>query len=545
MPYTPSPALPQTDFDVERGRRNLEYFAQYFFPRHCRYSFSPLHRYLFSRRAEKIASDPPHRHGQLDVVIAPRGAAKSTIMSLVFPIHALLYETDPYIVLFSATQRQASQRLSNIHFLVNDKSLFAKYFPKFYEGKSPRASSRSLTFGEGRMEAFSAGAEVRGINHGAWRPTWIILDDVERSDRVRSLRHRDTLAEWFDEVVANLGNGYTNIDLIGTLLHRDALPVRIGNRPDTVKAQFASIISEASDQTLWDQWRALYQDLNDPGRLLTARAFFDEHRDAMLAGASVLWEQKEDYYALSALRERIGRRAFDKEKQNEPANDEDALFNVQRLRRFRIDRGKLICEPMVLPSGDVPDDGARPTVNISDLSIGGFIDPALGARGGDYAAIVTVATDGVGYAYVLDVWIEVANTSRQVEKIFELNNKWNYDFFGVETVGFQAMLMDSINTASARHRDRGEKWQITLKQMRPRGTKLSRIAHVEPFAASGWLMFNEDLDPVFIDQLENYPNGPHDDGPDALAAAFTLLRDHVFGPLKTSTVSRKQKASSY
>lgn len=284
---------------------------------------------------------PPARRGRHDVILAPRGAAKSTLVSLVFPIHALVYRLDPYILLISATLRQATRRLANLRAALLDNADLRVHFAEELRDVSAR-SNRALEVGPVRIEAWSAGTELRGVTHGPWRPTWIILDDVERSDRVAHGPHRDALVDWFLEVIENLGNGYTNIDVIGTLLHRDALPARLLARPDFTGATFRSILHEAREETLWQQWRAIYHNLDDPDRVRHARAFFDARREAMEAGSDVLWRGKEDYYDLRVLRERLGRPAFDKEKQNAPWADDAHVFDTTQLRRFAVRDGLLL-----------------------------------------------------------------------------------------------------------------------------------------------------------------------------------------------------------
>ncbi len=506
---------------------DLEDFAKQFFPRHCALEWSRLHRYLIERRQAKTAAFPPARRGQLDIVLAPRGAAKSTLMSLVFPVHAMLCGHDPYIVLFSATQRQASQRLANIRSLLLNSKPLQQTFADRLEPGCGRASSKTLTIGNARMDAFSAGSEVRGLGHGEWRPTWIILDDVERSDRVRSARQREALVEWFDEVIVNLGSGTTNIDLVGTLLHRDALPARLMLRPDACAATFVSIESEADRQDLWEAWRARYLNLNDPDRLATARAFFEARSESMLAGARVLWSQKEDYYDLCALRERIGRRAFDKEKQNQPPEDQGQLFHVSSLRRFRIERDRIIRDPPIRATGVAPMDSMSPEIGLGELSVYGFLDPAMGGARGDYAAAAIVGIDRAGNLYVLDVWLERATPSRQIERIFELHELWSCVQFAVESTCFQQVLLDPIREYCEvlRGLGRGRMAQLSVVGRPARGAKTERIARLETKVANGWLLFNASLSRLFLDQLESFPTGRHDDGPDALAGAVALAEE--------------------
>ena len=62
------------------------------------------------RPALPLEKRPPRRLA----IAAPRGAAKTTLKSLILPIHATLHQGERYIVLISATLKQARRRLRNI-----------------------------------------------------------------------------------------------------------------------------------------------------------------------------------------------------------------------------------------------------------------------------------------------------------------------------------------------------------------------------------------------------------------------------------------------
>ena len=55
---------------------------------------------------------------------------------------------------------------------------------------------------------------------------------------------------------------------------------------------------------------------------LAARAFFDANKEAMLAGAVVLWPEEEDLYTLMRMRVESGHTAFEREKQGSPVDPE-------------------------------------------------------------------------------------------------------------------------------------------------------------------------------------------------------------------------------
>ena len=309
-------------------------------------------------------------------------------------------------------------------------------------------------------------------------------------------------------------------------MHKDALPARLGRRPDASHRTFPAIVAEASRDDLWGLWRAIYHDLANPHRDRQAREHFEINRLKMLAGSQVLWEAREDYYSLCALRERIGRAAFDRENQNAPHAEDAAIFDISTLRRFTLAGDRLRCAPPTYASPDQLDNG-RPEIPLADLRIFGYLDPALGSPQGDYAAIAVVGLDPNGYLYLLEAWVDRAPPSIQLARVFDLHARWGFTLFGVETVAFQTLLLTDFEEERARRRSAGRPWELPITHHKPVGAKYQRVAALEPHVRSGWLLFNNDLPDTFIQQLADFPNAPHDDGPDALAAAIDITRRFI------------------
>ena len=126
------------------------------------------------------------------------------------------------------------------------------------------------------------------------------------------------LLEWYNDVIENLGDTYTAVEIIGTLLHPDSLLNNLLLRPDFESRTYRSIEKFADRDDLWTEWRTRYTNLSDPHRIENARAFYEANEHAMLQGAKVLWDAKEDYYTLMTQLTNMGRAAFFKEKQNQP-----------------------------------------------------------------------------------------------------------------------------------------------------------------------------------------------------------------------------------
>jgi len=520
-----------------RCETDPELFCRVFFPRHCRYPFSPLHRHLFRQYCRQQHQPLHEREGRNYAVAAPRGYAKSTIATLLLPIHDVVYRGEGYIVIVSATLPQSVGKLKNIRAELAENRMLRECF----EPQISRITSRQIVVNDIAIEAFSVGTELRGITYRHWRPTKIVIDDGEDSDAVESPEQREKLTMWFNEVLENIGNGYTNVIVVGTVLHSDSLLANILKRPDFQSRTFRAVETFAENTTLWEQWRARFNDLSDPCRAETARSFFELNRDTMLKGARVLWPEKEDYYDLMCQLTTRGRKAFFKEKQNDPRHHEAQLFDPETFRYFTLEQSseQIAGEQIVQP-------GSSRQVSLDRLVRFGFLDSALGGAGSDFAAVATVGRDEHGYLYVLDVWMERASPTRQIEKIFDLHALWNYRLFGFEANCFQSLLAQPIEQERQRRRKAGRPWDLPIEQVSHRENKLRRIASLETLIANGWLLFSPTLGEEFFQQCEQFPRAAHDDGLDALEAAVSLARTGAIGrPLPASTRRSSRHLTSY
>jgi predicted phage terminase large subunit-like protein len=478
------------------------------------------------------------RHGQNYAVAAPRGYAKSTIASLLLPIHDIVYCTEGYIIIISATLPQSVGKLKNIRAELAGNRMLREC----YEPRIGRVTARQLIANDIAIEAFSIGTQLRGITHRQYRPTKVVIDDGEDSEAVESPEQREKLAVWFNEVLENIGNGYTNVIVIGTLLHPDSLLANILKRPDFDVRVFRAIESFAENTALWEQWRARFNDLSDPRRVETALMFFEPRREAMLKGARVLWPEKEDYYDLMSQLTTRGRKAFFKEKQNDPRHHEAQLFDAELFRYFSLaaspcasvsPQSELVNRESKIENGDsapsnpqseIENPKSEIVIPLDRLVRFGFLDSALGGADSDFAAIATVGRDEHGYLYVLDVWMERASPTRQIEKIFDLHELWDYRLFGFEANCFQSLLSQPIGDERRRRLDAGRAWDLAIQEVTHRENKLRRIAALETLITNGWLLFSRGLSELFIQQCEQFPRGAHDDGLDALEAAVSLAR---------------------
>lgn len=316
---------------------NLHGFARIFFPHHARLPFGSMHRELLRLHRKNAQTTGPleRRSARRSAIAAPRGYAKSTYKTLILPLHSTLYAREGYIIILSATLKQAQQRLKNIKAELETNQLIKDVFRE-ETARRGKWTEKSIQINDVQIDVYSAGTEIRGISHRQWRPTLVLLDDIEDSKSAHSAHRREKLHEWYNEVIENIGDTYTAVEIVGTLLHPDSLLARLLQRPDFESRTFRAIEQFADRADLWEEWRKLYANLADPARLETARAYFNQNRAEMLRGTSVLWHTKEDYYELMTQLITRGRPAFFKEKQNAPSAAEDAFFDLSRAVKFQL-----------------------------------------------------------------------------------------------------------------------------------------------------------------------------------------------------------------
>lgn len=444
----------------------------------------------------------PGKQGTRQAVAAPRGHAKSTNLTFKDDLHAILYGYKHYILIMSDVADQAMGFLEAIKEELEDNDAIYEDFGDL-TGRVWRDDVIVTKTGI-KVQAKGAGQKVRGLKHKNWRPDLIVLDDIENDENVRTPEQRAKLESWFYKAVSKCGDSYTDIIYIGTILHYDSLLSKVLKNPGYQSRKYKAVIS-FSRSPLWEQWAELYADLTDEGRQETARAFFEVHKAEMLEGTEVLWEQKLSYYDLMEMRLTEGDAAFNSEEQNEPINPEDCLFNEEWFEYF--DMSEL----------DLRDK--------KRFKIVGFVDPSLGrSKKSDYSAIITLGQDiETGYLFVLDADVMRRHPDQIIEDCIQKalwldkDHGRKYDAFGAETNQFQWFLKEQLAKESAK---RGV--YLPIVEVYQTSDKTMRIQTLQPYVKNKYLRFRKNQK-TLLEQLKFFPMADHDDGPDGLEGAVSLI----------------------
>ena len=509
--------LPLTGEDGLRrklGAIDMEFFGRAYFPHYFSRPSPEFHReldaiwqqgilkgrYPLTPADTKAISRLP---GVRRAVAAPRGHAKSTNLTFKGTMHSTLYGYKHYPIIISDSSEQAEGFLDNIRVEFEENTAILEDFGAL--AGSVWRSNVLLTKTNIKIEAIGSGKKIRGRKHRNWRPDLIILDDVENDENVRTPEQRKKLKDWFDKAVSKCGDDYTDIIYIGTLLHYDSLLAKTLSNPAYRSIKYKAVIRFSQADDLWQQWETIFTDLSNDDRESEALAFFQAHKEAMLEGTQVLWEEKLSYYDLMVMRVSEGEASFNSEEQNEPINPDDCLFMEEWFDYYN-----------------------EAEVNFGDPAFDffGFIDPSLGkTKRSDFSAIVTLAKHkGSGYMYVVDADIERRHPDRIIADVLA-KERWlrasfghGYRKLGAETNQFQWFLKEELAKASAK-----AGLYLPIEEVQQTSDKVMRVQTLQPDVKNKYIKFNR-RHKRLLEQLTQFPMGAHDDGPDALEGARSIAK---------------------
>lgn len=511
-----------------RCATDLELFALTYFPHYTGHPFNAFHRDVFT---ETVFGERSIRRARA----APRGYAKSTITALIKPIHDVCYGLENFIVIISNTSSQACSKLKDIRSEILTNSALVDAYGIHFPRKNPGESAYEVHCRghKTKFEAYGAGTEIRGIRYGADRPSKIVVDDSEHSDEVFNEELRQKYEDWYFQVISNIGNEFTNIEFIGTVLHRESLLSHLLLNPAYDGRTYKAVISWSEREDLWNEWKALYTNLDNIDRVRDSDEFYKKNESLMLQGVEVLWPEKEPYLFLMKEMVEKGKRNFLKEKQNEPLAADDALF--EKIHWYReVDKGVI-----------VESSGAFISWDYLKHTAYGALDPATGqtkakrGKGGDYSCILTGFQDPKGRLLVHHDWTKRAPPTQYINGLFELHEQFNYNKFGVETNLYRNLLLPNIMTEKKRREEERRKkishyeLKLAFYDIEAVDNKEKRIYTLEPKVTHGHILFNRALSKTFMDQIDSFPKGDHDDGPDCLEMLYGLVN----GRFKPAAIS--------
>jgi predicted phage terminase large subunit-like protein len=332
--------------------------------------------------------------------------------------------------------------------------------------KSGAANRWDLDGREGGMTAAGVGGPITG--KGAH--LLIVDDPIKNDEEARSATFREKQWQWWQSVATTRLRPGALIVVIQTRWHRDDLTGRI--------------LRQAEETG--HKWR-----------VVKFPAFAEEHDELGRQAGEALWPD---------------------------------VFTQQRLESIKASHSNYYWSamyqqnPQAEGSAEWPDSFFGPSIWFNEWPDRWIckvvaLDPSKGtdSKFGDYSAFAKIMVAG-GKVYV-DADLAIRHTSVITDTAVEIQKTFQPDWFGIEVNQFQQLLAEDIEL-----RAQERSIVMPLYTLDNRVKKEVRIRRLTPLLSQGKIRFKGGSPGarLLVEQLRDFPNSDHDDGPDALEMAVRL-----------------------
>ena len=490
----------------------------------------------FGKHHEPIFNCIPRgERGQRINILAPRGSAKTTAIARNYILHCLYFKeayeligkADNFIVMVSETMTASQSRLKDLQRIVASNFYFG-----WIKGDETWGSSDMVTSNDTRIIPRGREGQIRGELFRHYRPSLVACDDIDNAESVKNPDMREKNLLWFDSDLAYSGDDDTNIVLIETLKHEEAIASELRKRPGWKTLFFRAIehpqdLRHPTAEGLWEEWEGLY------ARGENAAAFYEEHEQEMIDGVKELWPSRLTY--LSVRKDICDKGYFPvmRELQNETRDPSQEIFDMDSAIRFDVTDAGLMRSDEQLVRWE------RLTGASVFLDWAGAGDSAKSC----YAAVATILWEERLHAsgqhpllqhhgYVWETWFDRCRPAEQIEQLLKALERVKGLLVQVRNPQFNLAIERYVDTTSTIHTyvqrvfdDLKDQYRCDVElQFHPRFHKKDeRILTLDAPIKNGWLAFNRDLPEECWREFRQYPQADYLDIPDAVQGATELI----------------------
>ena len=379
----------------ERAKEDCILFGEKYFKHLLTNGCAPFHGSLI-----EIVEPPEHDRVS---ILAPRGHAKSTWLSIIYPIWRIVRDKDIKIIIVSDTGDQAEMflRLIKDELEANER-LIADYGP-FY--KKPSTGSPNVwKAGDITVIRPSRAKEPTIVCGGTGkrivgrRADLIIVDDPLNDENTENDRQRKKTLRWFRKTLTPIVNPETGrIVVIGTRKHPEDLHAELGRN-----ARYHQFVFRAIED----------------GR--------------------ALWPERWPLERLLREKEEIGSVIFAQEYQNEPVCEETAYFRREWIERC-FDYHAALREHW---------RGGMPVFTGWDLAVVTDRERAE-EHDSDYTVGISIALGEDGTRHIIDIYRERGLTPAQVLGVIrERARRFDPRLITIENNLFQCLYEQALITTT-------------------------------------------------------------------------------------------------
>lgn len=400
------------------------------------------------------------------LVVGYRGCAKSTYCSLSFPIWSCLFAHYHFPLLINETASQMKVNITSIRKELTENPLIANDFPRV--GKDLRFTEQAIEFpNDVYLLGRTRGMKIRGLRYRQYRPDVVMADDVEALEWVRKKENRDKTERWWNsEVVPAVDENKSKLIVIGNLLHRDALMMRLKKR-DIYKVYEYPIVDSNGEIT----WKGKYPDMQA----------IEEQKKRV--GNAIAWARE---YELKII------------------SEDEQIIKEEHIHNYTPDILK-----------DVDHEGKK---SIKTINGGTAFDLAISEK---ETADFTAGISGVTATYggrkrlfitnILNKRLSFTDMKQQAKQMHEKMPLGSHVI--VEDVGYQKAALQELKRAG-----------LPVRPIRPVRDKTARLESIAEYIIDGSVLFPDDGSAdELIQQLLGFGVEEHDDMVDALVYLIMVL----------------------
>lgn len=443
------------------------WFFLIYFTIYLRYPLAPFQKEII----ELVQNDD----NPFLVIVAFRGSAKSTIITLAYIIWCLIAGRKKYPLIISLNQQRVQQALFNIRQEFEKNGLLIQDFGPFYR-ISDEWSYSSLYFSYlgARITAISTGEGFRGLRERQFRPDLVVADDIEDVQSANSLEARAKLWQMVNAELIPAGDVSTRYIFIGNLVHGE------------------SVIVKLKRLILSGKLKGIYREF----------PLYDENKNILWSGKFPTWESVENF-------------------RKEIPSDED--FQREYLLKIVPPGNRVINQEWIKYYDTTKPQGEGLDFRYYLISV----DPAVStADTADKTGIVVFAVYGWDENLKIYVQPNFVNKRMEMPEIIE-EIKRIRDSYGrstveilIEGVGTQKGIAQTLKAQGVE----AEEFNLNGQDKR------KRLSMASPLIRNGTVLFPDQGCEELVNQLVYFGSEKHDDLTDATSMGLNYLTEELTRP---------------
>ena len=418
-------------------------------------------------------------------VCAPRRHSKSTTVTIVYTLAAMLFRNRKFAVIVSDTEAQSALFLGQIKQIIGDSKDIQNMFEIALNDKGEADFVKDtntdfiIRFKDGgmfRVVAKGAEQKLRGLLWDGGRPDLIVVDDILNEELVMNKDRRDKLRRWFYGSLIPCRSKDGLIRFVGTPMNAD----------DILESLMPN---EWAKDTVIEPLRIYSKRKMSMWTTIKYRA----HDETF---TNILWPEMHSREALLELRKELTQQGIPEvyscEMLCQPVDDSIRFFKKNDLLDMREEDRK------------------------KDLAYYVAIDLAIStADKADWSVFVVGGMDSDGIPQVRNVIRDRMDGLAIVQTMMSLQRLYNPVAFGIEEGQISKSLGPFLNRMMVE-----QNVYLSVYPLRPHKTdKITRARAIQARMRAGAVKFDKGSDwyPVLEHEVLQFPRGKHDDQVDGLS----------------------------